>query len=353
MHRQTLPILSHARLRLRSLTLPCVLFLVATVSYFPEIGNVISSIVIIWAGFHMLYFFRTESQMITLIAAGFVVNGWSALGSHATGAPIPAVIDRWSMLSVAWIACGFMIDEFTESLFLRRGFCTDAIIAPRAAERPNAAADFPRKRLVVRGLGWTLCLSATWIVIGVDWQVHDQTLHVAMTAAPVLLAVILGGVIIYFTSRQGRNVGNWQYAAKRFKIGVALGVVAVACEIFTMNFCDTSDFFKIFPGHALWHVCLSLALINFLVYASMLRLDNMYGTHPYFYDAFPTHKDDDSCCCYCWGARGWSIYFAIVPGFEFRYGTSASGGGCRANPHPQPSLFTLTLTLNQVQPVCL
>ena len=50
--------------------------------------------------------------------------------------------------------------------------------------------------------------------------------------------------------------------------------------IVTEQLCCTSDFFKLFPGHLIWHLGMTLGLVNCLVYAALLRADNFRQVRP-------------------------------------------------------------------------
>lgn len=44
-----------------------------------------------------------------------------------------------------------------------------------------------------------------------------------------------------------------------------------ALQGLTESYCDESAFFRWFPGHVLWHVCMSVGLTHALIFAIMLR----------------------------------------------------------------------------------
>ena len=134
---------------------------------YPELGSTITSAAMMWSGAHMLLFWRTEAQLLSLIGASFVVNGWSAMISHAGGGVEASAIDRWSMIFTAWLVMAFVIDEFTQSLvghYLHRATGKRRLFGPgRTPEEAREAGLHSWLRLITRGLGYCICTSISWI----------------------------------------------------------------------------------------------------------------------------------------------------------------------------------------------
>ena len=86
--------------------------------HFPEIGSVITTPFILWAGLHMIFFWRHDSSLLHVLSALFVVNG--ARHSLRT-TPIMAwhSVDAKSMLLAVWLGCGFLLSELIGNVFRR------------------------------------------------------------------------------------------------------------------------------------------------------------------------------------------------------------------------------------------
>jgi len=323
---------------------------------YPEVGSTITSLVIIWCGVHMLLFWRTESQLLLLIGASFFVNGWSALLSHATGDATSAIIDRWSLVLTVWLVMAFVIDEFTQAIASQccRSPALPAIApAPAPAESPGPSPPpsphalsapaptqqypggpdqrlFPRRdnrrradglnslpRLALRGAGYCLCLSAAWLFLAIDAQQHQQWIVEVAFAIPLVMTLLLGALLLFWVYRKAHSaeqIGQeahmqWQWAYTRLVLGVIAAGLGVLSNFATENFCEASDLFTYFPGHALWHVLCAWGLLNCLLVAALLRLDD--SPYPVLsrldQNEYPTP----------WQKRLAVWYFWVLPGFEF------------------------------------
>jgi len=287
---------------------------------YPEVLSGVTAVFIMWCGLHMLLFFRCDSYALALIAASFFVNGLSASISHlllegsihdAWDAPgsfntdeVTAIVDRMSLLFTAWFCCAFMLDEAFEKL--TRDLCG------AAQSRANARW----RRVFV----WTSCLTVAWVLLGMDVQCHDQTRLVYGVAVPILVVVAAASTIQLATwGACGRadksatsSMGRW--AVRRFWLGCGLCVTGIVSDRLTEQYCDASDFAKLFPGHALWHISTSLGLVNVVLYGAYLLQDDLNATMV---------RTMDRCCCECcppWCGCWTSLrtcYFAVLPGFRF------------------------------------
>ena len=69
-------------------------------------------------------------------------------------------------------------------------------------------------------------------------------------------------------------VPTWDGAVARLWLGVALSATSAVLWSVTESLCASVDFFKLFPGHMIWHVGMPLGLCNCLVCGLLLRADN-------------------------------------------------------------------------------
>ena len=76
--------------------------------------------------------------------------------------------------------------------------------------------------------------------------------------------------------------------------------------------CDDSDFFKLFPGHLLWHDLLSGGLLNCLAYGLLLRANNLAGSR------LPQAADEPLLTLTkgSVGSRAASLYFWVLPAIQ-------------------------------------
>ena len=67
-------------------------------------------------------------------------------------------------------------------------------------------------------------------------------------------------------------------AVVRLWLGWVVAAVSAGSWIATESQCDrdtsTGRFFRLFPGHVIWHLGMTTGLVNCLVYAALLRADN-------------------------------------------------------------------------------
>ena len=369
---------------------------------YPEVGSTVTSLIIMWCGIHMLLFWRTDAQLLLVIGASFVANGWSAMIAHASGDATASIIDRWSLVLTAWLVVAYILDEFTEALVTSHGgSCSSAFRAGLASKATKAAAresepeprdpelgtaaDGPKwthssssslrsrspsrmsqeervcvlqlhswPRLLSRGFGYIACVSAAWVFLAFDAQNHDQSLIELAFGLPLGIAVVLG-ISVYCLDdavmkdeleaarkavARGRTAGErraaernladladgaaeWRWAYSRLMLGLVAAALGILCNFLTERYCEASRFFAYFPGHALWHVLSSWGLLNCLVLAAMLRLDNMADKDFRRLPHAPERAvagDGAGAAAAGW-ARAWhalaTVYFALLPGFEF------------------------------------
>ena len=82
--------------------------------------------------------------------------------------------------------------------------------------------------------------------------------------AAVLARTSAGASVLQLPEDEGR-------VHLRLGGGAAVALVGAGCWILTEALCDSSDFFKWLPGHALWHVLMSTGLLNCLLFGVVLR----------------------------------------------------------------------------------
>lgn len=217
-----------------------------------EITSGVSALVIVGCGMHMLVFWRTDSQTLLLISSLFLVNGIASVVSHLTLLPMWAVADRWSMLIVAWIACGFVIDE---------------LIA--------LASDLSRVRVHrLRAVGWVVASFCVVASLSYDAVEHDPVVVDVLIAAPLVVSVSLG-VVMSCVDRTPHSRGmatrqQWRVARCRFGVGCLLIILGVLSDMASSYLCRDMPWF---PFHATWHVLMAFGLVQTLVFAAILHLD--------------------------------------------------------------------------------
>ena len=338
--------------------------------YLPEIGSTASSLFIIFVGLHMLLAWRMDAQMVTFIAACFVVNGWAALLSHASGMAEAAIIDRWSLLATSWAACAFMLDEIAEAIFVRPGVLSDA--HGRAVEADTCCSprvEWPAGRTLVRAAGWIICLSVTWLLIAQDAISHSQEKVVQWTAVPLAMSIVGGLVTMALRERIESSCSradpcssaDWQWARRRFRLGMWVGLTGVLLESLGSAYCDQSDFWRAFPSHALWHVGMSWGLMQCMIYGALLRLDKLnvrahITGHVFLPGGSVVVTSDEEGATYPCMRVAYAVYFAFFPAFDFVYDAGRHGpnaaleltgaantidGNCDGNDHSERDTNTV------------
>ena len=291
---------------------------------FPEITSAVTALFIVWCGFHILTFFRSDSHILHLVGASFFVNGIASCIAHIdTSARLGAIIDRWTMVLMAWLTCGYMIDEFVDSL---RRFASyrDRHRDQLTVRQLEREANFTRQWR--RAVGWVTCLSFAWLFLAEDALCHHQTIVMLAIITPLLFALALGGGVMVMnrchreaesresevddeTKREREEMwGHFRWARKRMCIGLTAAVFGIACQLFTEGACDSSRFAQLFPGHALWHMCFAWGVLNMLIFAALLRLDNHNS-------GLLVYPQADVMCGNTSAFTTW--YFYLFPGFEF------------------------------------
>merc|ERR1712032_765588 len=108
----------------------------------------------------------------------------------------------------------------------------------------------------------------------------------------LLLIVIIckGWIDCTYLTRQIRAT-----SVKRFFFGLGIAFLSGICWFIAEEGCHESNVFKLFPGHALFHIGLPYGLMNTMVLIVILKAPSL-GKRPKFYT---------------------NIYFTIMPGLYF------------------------------------
>ena len=102
-------------------------------------------------------------------------------------------------------------------------------------------------------------------------------------------------------------------ARRRFFWGLATLLIAVSSWLATEGLCDTLEFFRLFPGHAIFHVLMAYGLMQCLVYPSILRA-SFYSAHPRFLsESSELLPSRDGTCLHAAGRALALCYLTIFP----------------------------------------
>lgn len=290
--------------------------------YLPEIGSCLSSLFIIWMGCHMLIFWVHPSGLLRHISSTFVVNGVSSFIYHYTNYKSWLHIDGMSMLFVAWLVFAYIIEELIQNFDYKS----------------NVKFYSTSTRMVV-GMYWFIACGVGWWMIAdapFNGKLYGDKLYNVMFAIPLVMSIMC----TFYMMRHG-NITNELYlsncvekkARVRYKLGVGFLVGGVIMWTLTENLCDDVDFFKIFPGHMLWHIVAGWGMSNCLLYASLFRADNFnmkasinIGKGGENVSCFNEAKYDKwyVVCCFCLmrllnkiTSYCCRIYFFVFPAFTF------------------------------------
>ena len=243
--------------------------------FFPERGAVFSTPVILLCGLHMAFMWRHESSLLHVIAALFCVNGVTAFGAHASGITAWHNIDSKSMLLAVWLSLGFLMSELIENS-MRMCRCGG-----------------PSWRCIRRFLSaftWVMVLTIYWWVAETNGRVFQfeigERIGAAFTAIPLLVAVVVNFTLATCCKKRlGKQMGSDAAISRarcRFMFGFLFASLGVVSWVVTENLCgqDTfiGRFFRWFPGHFLWHICMAYGMMQGMIFAGALRADNFNCT---------------------------------------------------------------------------
>ena len=311
--------------------------------YLPEWGSMCSAVFILYCGLHMLIFWMHDSGFLKLVATMFCVNGFSSFFFHMTALPSWGDMDGNSMLLLVWMCAAFMWDEFMETMS-QQSLHPEWTFRARSVMPHFYWRVFSRR--VLSALIWVFFIGFAWLMMfrpagafSTFGFFKRQNAHAIAVAVPLIFMSILAALLtcIRRNARAARRdalkansssarggdgtgggpsggVGNsvdilGEYidpkvmagASMRLWFGLALCAASATAWVATEQLCDTVDFFKLFPGHVIWHIGMTLGLVNCMVYPALLRSDN-FRQSPFF----ATSPD-------CLG----KLYFALLPGLVF------------------------------------
>lgn len=243
----------------------------------PEYGNSISAFATVICGIHWLVFFDDGSHSTFLLGSLMVVNGIGSFGMHYGLEP-----ERdWNRLDEHTMMLGMLIVYA----------CVWQTFIGIVVKKFHMCRDEGLKVRTLNGLGW-LCS----IAVGF-WCIErnlDSVLPFALSFSAslcLLIAIICMGCEDHtYVAAQVRAK-----AIRYFFFGLASVVLAFACWFVAEVLCtdDSADFFKLFPGHIVWHVASSYGLLHMWIFVAFLRAHDLQQRPEFF--------------------KG--KYFSIMPGF--------------------------------------
>jgi hypothetical protein len=324
-----------------------------------EIGNSITSFAMVYVAGHMLMAWDVDALMIKLIAALFATNCVGSFGYHGFKNARLGRLDFDTMLFAAWLGFIFFVEELVDNLVQQRiKRWDDEIVAP--VKRRN------NMRWVRLGMSlvWSVCaLNIFYFLVdapGVTMSMKEDIHYFNVSAEPqeftldnskpvpgwtirskdgltevtrpagtyqidrekekpswydfVFIAPLVGlviGIAFMFyrkglldpTLRESKSVNRGR---EYFLIGITCAILGVLCQVINEMLCGTHEFWKRFPGHALWHLLMSYGLMCVLVIAVVLRADNHGASVVWFID-LPSVQ----------GNRFKRVYFRIFPGLIY------------------------------------
>ena len=282
--------------------------------FLPEWGSMCSALFILYCGLHMLIFWVHDSAMLKLIATFFCVNGISSFFYHMTGLKRWLLADGNSMVLLVYMVVAYMYDELVEN-FMQQYVDAGAKRTARLVHTLYWKTVFRR---ALSALIWMACLMFAWFWIfgrvtsDAESAASDGVGHVVVFGGALAAILVFGCVIaaLRHTARRarrrmmmleaqrsgpGQGVGGQvarerstsadplsQFvqdrvmlgAGVRFAVGLVAAILSASIWIATEALCDRNLFFRVFPGHMVWHLGMTWGLVNCLVYAALLRADN-------------------------------------------------------------------------------
>lgn len=184
-------------------------------------------------------------------------------------------------------------------------------------------------RRVVRTLYWitvTAVPITSLILLNRPWSNFlGETANeyfIGVFSVPLLLMLIMN-LVFMLMGVEDATYGNFPYsddgprtfylARRRFFWGLALLLLAVSAWLATEGLCDTTPFFRVFPGHALFHVLMAYGLMQCLVYPSILRA-SFYSAHPRFLsESSELVPSRDGTCLHAAGRAVALCYLTLFP----------------------------------------
>ena len=292
--------------------------------YLPEITNCISAIFIIFMGSHMLIFWVHPSGLLRLISATFVINGVSSFMYHYTNLTSWSHIDGMSMLFIAWTMLAYIFEEFIQTVEYNNN------------NNNNNLTENRFTRIIVAIFWCVACGISWWMIAGapINGKLYGDKIFDIMFIIP--LALSISGIfymIRYYTISRPYYLNNDVEirARYRFIFGVVGIIVSASSWIITEHLCDQLYFFKMFPGHMLWHIIASWGMSNCLFYVSLFRADDFHMRASINIGSIKlselcslrsviffihTSCSLNSACMMCFNVCS-NVYFMLFPAFKF------------------------------------
>jgi len=108
----------------------------------------------------------------------------------------------------------------------------------------------------------------------------------ALFISPLLVTVL--GMWIMFRcigiDYTDNNEGDVKRAMRRFGLGNVLAIISVLCQVLNEKFCSDNEFWKRFPGHAIWHVGMAYGLFQCLIILVVLHANNVRAKTVWYAD---------------------------------------------------------------------
>eukprot|EP00931_Biecheleriopsis_adriatica_P110007 TRINITY_DN84292_c0_g1_i1.p1 TRINITY_DN84292_c0_g1~~TRINITY_DN84292_c0_g1_i1.p1 ORF type:complete len:383 (-),score=53.10 TRINITY_DN84292_c0_g1_i1:97-1245(-) len=241
--------------------------------YLPEYGNSFSALFIGYCGLHMLLFWDSNSPLLRLVEALFIVASWSSFSFHYLDKL--GQVDSDSMVMASLWLLGYVVEEFVHALTFR---C-------------RRVTRFRRRLLRVGFCAmWALITSFLWwYLVGAPLSEED---HIKLDVFELAFAIPIGAMVVIGTVIMLLWRQPWfrnEYirpdvqvlACRYFYTGVVLSILAFAVWYPSEHLCGEVYFWTVFPGHVFWHLLMPLGCVYMMLLPSLLMAD-IERTYPIF-----------------------------------------------------------------------
>lgn len=325
--------------------------------HLPEHLNSFSGVFIAWCGLHMLLFNQHDDLTLKVVAALFCLNGGASFLYHWTGYDSALAIDGYLMMNAVWLTTGFVLEELTAHMIDGPvpwdGVCHKGLVIRRLIRTLYwlvvtcipalflLALERPWRSWVANISPWFIGAFITPLVLMLTVNVilmlsgargfpppnPDLTPNASHTARhahtrrlPDMPAAVEDVSFEHYPSIDD-GIRAYGAARARFFWGLTLVLFGVGAWLLSEGLCDQIDVFKVFPGHAIFHVLMALGLTNCLVYPATLRA-RTYGSHVRFLIDSPRLNDVPSLAPHWRLLRGVlrlaaKAYLFAFPGYTF------------------------------------
>lgn len=273
-------------------------------AYLPEPLSCASALFIGAVGVHLFCQWRVGSGILRLLAACFIVNGIASFAYHYSADPLWGRIDGSSMLLAVYLTIGLLMDQLLSELL-------DIAASSNYGDTGSAAIWKVVLRPLIRahrrtfrhgGCAQLVCSSSIWscallVMLWLFFGEPPQDAFVKAFAIPLVLMLLCGTLIMLMPlslkpdefSGSARNGVAWSRLYPdvvlgcriRFGLGFLIVTLSAALWLLTENLCESSEFWKLFPGHLVWHIGMPLGLMNCLSICALLQAE-AHGKYPYF-----------------------------------------------------------------------